>query len=177
MSNGPFKKKIYPDNYTNEYNTSEGVLASLLFQKQCTGQGFGLLKGEIQTKKPFKGPRPILPSTGGLPGKSTSIQFFANQCKFSSYLPPPPSYLIPCTLFFFSLIFFLMDGARWDHARQKGPSSLTQFTITIENSNMSKYSTAVEKKREREKKTMFVYRGHFVLDASFCLHFILKQAA
>ena len=56
MSNGPFKKKIYPDNYTNEYNTSEGVLASLLFQKQCTGQGFGLLKGEIQTKKPSQGP-------------------------------------------------------------------------------------------------------------------------
>ena len=124
MSNGPFKKKIYPDNYTNEYNTPEGVLASLLFQKQCTGQGFGLLKGEIQTKKPFKGPRPILPSTGGLPGKSTSIQFFANQCKFSSYLPPPPSYLIPCTLFFFSLIFFLMDGARWDHDKYK-PYSLS----------------------------------------------------
>ena len=42
----------------------------------------------------------------------------------------------------------------WDthgHARQKGLSSLTQFTIAIENSNTSKYSTAVAKK-EREGK-------------------------
>ena len=63
-----------------------------------------------------------------------------------------------------------------DHNRQKRPSSLTQFTIAIEKSNMSKYSSAVAKKEEREKKTMLVYRGHFALDA-FCLHFILKQAA
>ena len=40
---------------------------------------------------------------------------------------------------------------RYVHARQKGPSSLTKFTITIENSNTSKYSTAVAKK-EREGK-------------------------
>ena len=39
----------------------------------------------------------------------------------------------------------------YDHARLKGPSSLTQFTITIENSNTSKYSTAKAKK-EREGK-------------------------
>ena len=32
---------------------------------------------------------------------------------------------------------------RLHHARQKGLSSLTQFTITIENSHTSKYSTAV----------------------------------
>ena len=37
------------------------------------------------------------------------------------------------------------------HMSQKGPSSLTQFTIKIENSNTSKYSTAVAKK-EREGK-------------------------
>ena len=39
----------------------------------------------------------------------------------------------------------------WDHMSQKGPSSLTQFAIKIENSNTSKYSTAVAKK-EREGK-------------------------
>ena len=37
---------------------------------------------------------------------------------------------------------FLLKKAA-EHARQKGPSSLTQFTITIENSHPSKYSTAV----------------------------------
>jgi len=47
----------------------------------------------------------------------------------------------------------------------------------IENSNTSKYSTAVAKKKEREGKTILVYRGHFALVTSFCLHFILKQAA
>ena len=49
-----------------------------------------------------------------------------------------------------SLPFFCRPrGSR--HIRQKRPSSLTRFTITIENSNMSKYSTAVAKK-EREGK-------------------------
>ena len=38
------------------------------------------------------------------------------------------------------------------HTRQKGPSSLTQFTVTIENSNTSKYSTAVEKKVREGKE-------------------------
>ena len=58
-----------------------------------------------------------------------------------------------------------MGGER--HKSIKGPSSLTGFTITIEDSNMSKYSTAVEKK-ERGKKTMLkLYRGHFALVASF----------
>ena len=53
------------------------------------------------------------------------------------------------------------------HKSIKGPSPLTWFTITIENSNTSKYSTAVEKK-EREKKTRLkLYRGHFALLASF----------
>lgn len=37
------------------------------------------------------------------------------------------------------------------HMSQKGQSSLTLFTIKIENSNTSKYSTAVAKK-EREGK-------------------------
>ena len=63
------------------------------------------------------------------------------------------------------------------HISQKGPSSLTQFTITIKNSNTTKNSTAVEKIEREREKTMLNYRGHFVLVTSFCLHFILKQAA
>ena len=40
------------------------------------------------------------------------------------------------------------DSIRHHHKKQKGPSSLTQFTITIENSHTSKYSTVGWKRRE-----------------------------
>ena len=53
------------------------------------------------------------------------------------------------------------------HKSQKEPSPLTQFTITIENSNTSKYSTAVEKKERGKKTRLKKYRGHFALLASF----------
>ena len=62
------------------------------------------------------------------------------------------------------------------HKSIKGPSSLTWFTITIENSNTSKYGTAVAKKEKEGKENNAFYRGHFPLLASFCL-FILKQAS
>ena len=52
---------------------------------------------------------------------------------------------------------------------------LNPICFAIENWHPSEYSSAVAKK-EREKKTILVYRGRFPLDA-FCLHFILKQAA
>ena len=55
------------------------------------------------------------------------------------------SFIFVCTQFFI-----------YGHNRQKEPSSLTQFTIAIENSNTSKYSTAVEKK-EREGKENNAY--------------------
>ena len=60
------------------------------------------------------------------------------------------------------------------HKSIKGPSSLTRFTLTIENSNTSKYSTAVAKKERegKENNAMLVYREHFAL-VTFCLHFIL----
>ena len=48
-------------------------------------------------------------------------------------------------------MFELSITKTFNHKSQKEPSPLTQFTITIENSNTSKYSTAVEKK-ERGKK-------------------------
>ena len=53
------------------------------------------------------------------------------------------------------------------HKSQKEPSPLTQFTITIENSNTTKYSTAVEKKERGKKARLKKYRGHFALLASF----------
>ena len=45
------------------------------------------------------------------------------------------------------------NSVRYDvHKSIKGPSSLTWFTITIENSNTSKYSTAVAKKERGKRK-------------------------
>ena len=64
-----------------------------------------------------------------------------------------------------------------NHMRQKRPSSLTWFTITIENSNTSKYSCSKKGERGKRKQCLFIDRGHFALVASFCLHFLLKQAA
>ena len=54
------------------------------------------------------------------------------------------------------------------HKSIKGPSSLTWFTITIENSNTSKYGTAVAKKEKEGKENNAFYRGHFPLLATFC---------
>ena len=71
----------------------------------------------------------------------------------------------------------IASSGGFSHKLIKGPSSLTWFTITIENSNMNKYSSAVAKKEREGKKTMLVYRGHFALEDAFCFHFILKQAA
>ena len=59
----------------------------------------------------------------------------------------------------------------------KAIEPLNAFCFAIEKRNLSKYSSALTKKGEREKKTMLVYRGRFALLASFYLHFILKQAA
>ena len=59
----------------------------------------------------------------------------------------------------------------------KAIEPLNAFCFAIEKRNLSKYSCALTKKGEREKKTMLVYRGRFALLASFYLHFILKQAA
>ena len=59
----------------------------------------------------------------------------------------------------------------------KAIEPLNPFCFAIEKRNLSKYSSALTKKGEREKKTMLVYRGRFALLASFYLHFILKRAA
>ena len=42
------------------------------------------------------------------------------------------------------------------HKSIKGPSSLTWFTITIENSNTSKYSTGEKGERGKRKQSLFI---------------------
>jgi len=61
----------------------------------------------------------------------------------------------------------------------KAIEPLNPFCFAIEKRNLSKYSSALTKKRRegKENKTMLVYRGRFALLASFYLHFMLKQAA
>ena len=54
---------------------------------------------------------------------------------------------------------------------------LNPFSFAIKNWHPSKYSSAVAKKEREGKENNACYRGHFALVASFCLHFMLKQAA
>merc|ERR1712079_406807 len=50
--------------------------------------------------------------------------------------------------------FNIMDGCK--HESIKGPSPLTWFTITIENSNTSKYSTGEKGERGKRKQNLFI---------------------